>query len=592
MSAIAGLLCLDRPGLDGDPAERMAASPGRRSHEGGSYRSPDGRAALAATTPPLANETHDIWLVLDGEIVNYRPLRHTLELLGHRFRSESDAEVALHAYEQWQLDFPAHLHGAFALALWDDRHDRLVLARDRLGRKPLFVASHRGRLGFASGIGALLDELALPRRLDPVALSRYLTLGVVPAPATLVAGVAKLAAGEMLVAGRGVSPFRRRWRDLVPNQGFAVTMRPLPAERHAGNLRTMLECAVADRLGGGRIGLWLTPAAGSGAVAAIASRLTGASLPAVAVSDNPDGDAAAAMRSLARVAGIQASELQVGVADVAAALPALIGAMAEPVASTALVAAWFAAAGLAQARVGAVLTATGGEEVMVSHPAYAPFRRAGWHDLLRWLSGAPRRFRRGLPPALRPFRHPAAGLLRVGLPVERPLPLAVLPDWLGRDALAVAGLDDLVLRMADGVAPGLDGVVQAHGLEARLPFLDDTLADYALAIPGRVRGPAALRRMLGDLVPPASLSRAAPASALPLAAWLAGSLGETVAEQAARWPLLDKAAVAALLAAHRSAPIHGDGLWALLVLAQWCAGLGLDQIAEADGAGELVHSRW
>ena len=102
MSAIAGLLCVDRHVTDADPAERMAAALSwRRGGEDGSYRSPDGRAALAGTAPPLTNETHDIWLVLDGEILNARARRHTLELLGHRFRTPLDAEVALHAYEQW-----------------------------------------------------------------------------------------------------------------------------------------------------------------------------------------------------------------------------------------------------------------------------------------------------------------------------------------------------------------------------------------------------------------------------------------------------------------------------------------------------------
>lgn len=585
MSAIAGLLCFDRHAIDAEPAERMAAALNWRrggGAEDGSYRSPDGRAALAATGLPLANETHDIWLVLDGEILNHRTLRHTLELLGHRFRTRSDAEVVLHAYEQWELDFPAHLQGAFALALWDDRRDRLVLARDRLGRKPLFVARHRGRLGFASGMGALLAELGLPRRLDPVALGRYLGLGVVPAPATLVAGVAKLAAGEMLVADRGGTPWRRRWREL----GAAPARQSLPAERHAGNLRTLLECAVADRLDG-NCRLWLTPAATSGAVAAIATRLTGAPLPAVAVGDCPDGAAVAAMRALARVAGLEPVEIHVGADGVAAALPAMIGAMAEPVASPALVPAWFAAAGLSQTRNGAVLAALGAEETLLTHPAYAPFRHGGWSALIRQLARAPRPVPRGVAPSLRPFRYPAAGLLRATLPPER---LPPLPEWRGGDSVAVAGLDDLALRVADGVAPGLDGLTQAHGLEARLPFLDDSMVDYALALPGRMRGPAMMRRLLGDLVPGGSLSRTEPA--LPLANWLAGPLGELVAECVACWPLLDGAAVAALLAAHRAQPVHGDGLWALLVLARWCAALGLDQVAAADGAGELVHSRW
>ena len=197
MSAIAGLLCLDHGQVGAEPAERMAAAMAWRGpDDDGSYRSPDGRAALAARQLsladdsaeaglPLANETHDVWLVLDGEVLNHRALRHSLELVGHIFRSGSDAEVALHAYEQWDLDFVAHLQGPFALALWDDRRDRLVLARDRLGRKPLYLAQYRSRLGFASAILPLLTEMNLPRRIDPAGLAQVLAQGWVAPPRTL-----------------------------------------------------------------------------------------------------------------------------------------------------------------------------------------------------------------------------------------------------------------------------------------------------------------------------------------------------------------------------------------------------------------------
>ncbi|HLO77523.1 MAG TPA: asparagine synthetase B, partial [Magnetospirillum sp.] len=463
MSAIAGLLCLDRQSIDADPAERMAAALGwRGGAEDGCYRSPEGRAVLAArplagTAQPLTNETHDVWLVLDGEIHNHRELRHTLTLLGHRFRSGSDVEVALHAYEQWDLDFPTHLHGAFALALWDDRRDRLVLARDRLGRKPLFVARHRGRLGFASGIGALMDELDLPRRLDPVALSHYLTVGTVPAPATLVAGISLLGGGEMLVCERGQTPRRRRWRWLTPDGSRAAAMRPLPAERHAGNLRTLLECAVADRLGSdGRAGVYLAPSAASGAIAAIATRLTGTPPATVAVCDDPHGAAAAEVQRLAQAAGVQPDLIRVSAGDVAAALPALVGRMVAPVASPAAVPTWFAAARSAPTRPGALLADGGAEELLLTRPAYAPYRCGPWRRLWQTLLPARRRpLEQNLPPGLRLFRDDVAPLLEVAVPAAVPLG-PPLPDWLAGDRLGAVGVYDLALRVADGAAPAWD----------------------------------------------------------------------------------------------------------------------------------------
>lgn len=583
MSAIAGLLRTDRHAVEVEPAERMAAALGRQGDDD-SYRSPDGRAVLAvAGAPLLANETHDIWLVLDGEIINHRPLRHTLELLGHRFRGSSAAEVALHAYEQWQLDFPAHLHGAFALALWDDRRDRLVLVRDRLGCRPLFVARHRGRLGFASGIGALLDGLELPRRLDPTALAHYLTLGCVPAPATLVAGVTALAAGEMLVAGRDGGPHRHRWRELL--RGGTPPLRPLPAERHAGNLRTLLECAVADRLEGDRsVGLWLTPEPASGAIAAIVTRLTGTAPPAVMVGEvgeaSEESSAAfAAMHGLAAAACLEPAELRLSAADLAAAVPAMIGAMVAPVAAPELVPAWFATAALARMGVGGVLAHAGASQVLLDAPAYGPLRPRGWGRLRRWLT----RPVRALPSPL--FTNAAAGLVTLELPPLSPA-LPALPAWLGHDALAVAGVDDLALRVVDGIAPAMSGAAAAHAVSMRLPFLDAALVDYAFGVPSRVR---ANPRLLGDLVPAAMAGR--PPPALPLASWLAGPLGEMVTERAARWPVLERAAVAALVDIHRADPFHATRLWAVLVLAEWCLGLGLDQVAPADATAELVYSR-
>jgi asparagine synthase (glutamine-hydrolysing) len=595
MSAIAGLLCLDHSAIDAEPAERMAARAGSRGcgAEEDSYRSPEGRAALAArggaAPQPLTNETHDIWLVLDGEVLNHRALRHSLELVGHRFRSGADAEVALHAYEQWGLDFPQHLHGAFALALWDDRRDRLVLVRDRLGHKPLFVAEHRGCLGFASDIAALLDELALPRRIDAGALAHFLAAGTVPAPATLVAGVTKLGAGEMLVADRHTPPHRRRWHALVPDGRRARAVRTLPAERHAGNLRTLLECAVADRLlGNARLGVWLTPAATSGALAAIVTRLTGAAPAAVMVTDSSDSAAAADMRALARAAAIDVTEHVVDAAALALALTDMVARLPEPVAAPSLATGWFAAAVLGQQRSGALLADTGAAEIMLTHPAYDGWRHSRWRRLLASL----RRHRnpgRSEMPLLgsAPAQVLAADLPPAGAGMDAP------PEWMADDPLATVGLADLRLRLADGVAPGLDALAQAHGMEARLPFLDDGLIDYALAIPGPLRAPAGaplrlLTRVLGDLAPAATL-RGSPA--LPLSAWLAGPLGEVVVERTARWPLLDPGGMAALLAEHRRTPVHGRALWGLLVLAEWCTRLGLDHLAEAGSRSEFVHSR-
>lgn len=611
MSAIAGLLSLDRSVLEAEPAERMvAALAARGPHDDGSYRSPDGRAVLAARRlatidakeggQPLANETHDLWLVLDGEVLNYRALRHSLELVGHRFRTNSDAEVAIHAYEQWGLDFVGHLQGAFALALWDDRRDRLVLTRDRLGRKPLFLAERRGRLAFASGIAPLLDELDMPRGIDARALSQYLAFGFVPAPLTLAAGIDKLAAGEMLVAERGARPRRRLWGSPEPEQRRALDLRALPTDRHLGNLRTLLECSIADRLIGDQpAGILLEPSPAACAIASVVARFTGRPEAVIAVIDAGDRDGAAARetRLLADWAQCDLIEIAAGAEDVAAALPGMVAALAEPVAEPGLAAAWFGARAAADAHLRAVLGAAGAEEVLLCHPAFEHARRgnmaARLADWLRWTNRP-----EAAPPAEWADLLGPSALDRVPAPAMFE-PAA--PAWMATDTLAARGLRDLKGRMADGAAPGLDSMLQGHGIEGRLPFLDEALLAYALAVPGGARSPTAaprrtMRRLLGDLAPAATIARP-PLPALPLDAWLAGPLGGLIEALVARSALvranvLSADAIRALLTRHRQTGSHGAALWSVVILLAWAGTLRLDALAaDGEGVATLVHSR-
>jgi asparagine synthase (glutamine-hydrolysing) len=612
MSAIAGLLSLDHSIVEAEPAERMAAALAARGpHDDGSYRSPDGRAALAARRlatidtkdggQPLANETHDLWLVLDGEVLNHRALRHSLELVGHRFRTSSDAEVAVHAYEQWGLDFLDHLQGAFALALWDDRHDRLVLARDRLGRKPLFVAERRGHLAFASGIAPLLDELAMPRGIDGRALGQYLAFGFVPAPLTLAAGIEKLAAGEMLVAERGARPRRWKWAVPEPEQRRALGLRNLPTDQHLGNLRTLLECSIADRLIGDHpAGILLAANPAACAIASVTARFTGRPEAVIAVIDAHDRDGVAAreIRLLADWSRCELIESAIGADDVAAGLPAMVAALAEPVAEPGLIAAWFGARAAADARLRAVLDATGAEEVLLCHPAFDHARRGSMTArLANWLRATTRPGQAVPPPDW-------AGLLGAAALGPVPAPAMVEPTppaWMATDTLAACGLRDLKGRMADAAAPGLDAMLQGHGIEGRLPFLDEMLLGYALAVPGGIRSPTAtprqtLRRLLGDLAPAATIARP-PLPALPLENWLAGPLGGLVETLAARSALvrddvLSADAIHALLARHRQSGADGAALWGMVMLLAWADALRLDGLA-ADGEGipALAYNR-
>src|SRR5437868_8234385 len=158
---------------------------------------------LAGGHQPIANEDGTVWVVCNGEIYNFKELRAGLEARGHVFSCDSDTEVIVHLYEQYGLDLFKKLRGMFAIAIWDAARSRLVLARDRVGKKPLYVCREPHRLTFASEIKSLLEVSDIPRRISDSALREYLALGYVPAPFTLFEGIEKLLPGHFMIVEKG-----------------------------------------------------------------------------------------------------------------------------------------------------------------------------------------------------------------------------------------------------------------------------------------------------------------------------------------------------------------------------------------------------
>jgi asparagine synthase (glutamine-hydrolysing) len=617
MSAFAGILRLDRGQADIGLAERMAVALRHQSSDDeGSYQSPDGGLALAGRSAgqPLSNETHDVWLVLDGAIYNHRALRHSLELDGHRFRTSADAEVALHGYEQWGLGMVEHLAGDFALALWDDRRDRLVLARDRLGRRPLFFAENGRSLSFASGLRPLAQSLDGPRRLDARALAGFLAFGHVLPPRTLVSGIHKLAPGEMLVADRDGPPYRSRWAGGPVDERRAASVRSQGGDRHIGNLRTLIECSVADRLmGDAKVGALIGPGLDGGVTASIMSRLTGRPVVAVTVLDegNRNGAAASDARLLARAAHAELHEVAVGEEEAAAALPRMAAHLAEPLGDPATLLWWWAGRGCAAAGLSTVLAGEGADELLAAHPGYR-HAEGFWLRLRNLLSGGRRDI--GLPaaagePDWDALLGPAARAADCGRDSCHDIGRAVeLPHWLAADRQGAAGWLDLTGRVAEAICPRVGAMSMAHGVSVRLPYLDDALVAYATAVPGRHRSPAGapkllFHRAIADLVPPELQGRAVTPPSLPMGRWLVtGPLSAAVEHAIAESNLFRHDVLAAkparcLLGQHREGGDHTTALFGLLVLAEFYDSLGLDGVAPREstwtgGAAELpLYSR-
>jgi asparagine synthase (glutamine-hydrolysing) len=164
---------------------------------------------------PMSNEDGTVWVALNGEIYNFRDLRQRLERRGHTFRTRADSEVIVHAYEEYHEDCVAHLDGMFALAVWDGRQRRLLLARDRMGEKPLYYYAGPDTFVFGSELRTLLAHPAVPRELSLESLARYLAFEYIPAPHSMLAGITKLLPAHLLTVSPGGKPQLTRYWDLV-----------------------------------------------------------------------------------------------------------------------------------------------------------------------------------------------------------------------------------------------------------------------------------------------------------------------------------------------------------------------------------------
>ncbi|MGH2458495.1 MAG: asparagine synthase (glutamine-hydrolyzing), partial [Chloroflexota bacterium] len=221
---------------------------------------------VAGGQQPLANEDGTVQIVCNGEIYNYRSLRAELSARGHQFKTASDCEVIVHAYEEFGDAFLTRLNGMFGLALWDERRRRLILARDRVGIKPLYYARHDGLLLFASEPKALLAFPGFPRSLDVESLDRYLTYEYVPTPRSIFAGVRKLRPGHYLTLEHGCLAERRYWTpDLTPDPQLAGEPEAEQAEHLWSTLRQAVKLELVSDV---PLGVFLSGGLDSSAVAA------------------------------------------------------------------------------------------------------------------------------------------------------------------------------------------------------------------------------------------------------------------------------------------------------------------------------------
>jgi len=605
MCGICGVVARGHADLDAVAAAQVATMHHRGPDSSGTFRAPHGAISqnrlsiidLVHGDPPITSEDGRTGVVLNGEIYNFKTLREGLLERGHRFGSDGDTEVIAHLAEELApAQLAVALEGMFAFAVWDGAGERLILGRDRLGKKPLYYAFDGERLTFGSEIKAIFADPSVPRRLAVDAIPAYLTFGYVPTPRTFFEGVRSVPPGHVLVFEPGGEPvLERYWEPPVAGVNADAHL-DLSLEEAARSVRAELNDAVQRRLVSDvPLGAFLSGGIDSSAVVGIMAGLIDRPVETFTIGfDDRDGyDERPYARAVAQRHGTAHHEYVVH-PDAVDLVERLVWHHDQPFGDSSAVPT-FLLSEVTRGEVTVALSGDGGDELFAGYERFAagvyagrfrqlpaPLRRA-----LGAMPGRPQRFARvaeqGLPDAFRSW------ISYIQDPERDALLDGTRDDWAlddyrriwaaSRGAPTLDRLLDLNLRtyLLDDLLVKADRMSMAHGLEVRSPFLDTRLLDLTARLEPKlklrgVRLKRVLKAAVGDLVPGEILDRPKRGFGVPLDRWFREDLrdyvGATLGAPDARVKAyLDARAVDDVLAEHGSgARGHGHALWTLLTL--------------------------
>jgi len=620
MCGITGYVGLDDPTLLRSMCESLRH---RGPDEEGIYTSPGMGLAMRRLSiidlttghQPIANEDRTVWVVLNGEIYNYQELRDDLVARGHRFSTTSDTETIVHLYEEHGVDFPAHLRGMFAVALWDEPRQRMVLVRDRIGEKPLYYTCSSGRLAFASEVNALLWTIA-SRRPDHGALGEFLAVGYIPRDRTAFDGVHKLAPAHRLVFERGSATVDRYWQRARPatTPSFATA-----TDRLRGTLDdTVRVCLRSDV----EVGALLSGGLDSSVLTALMRRHSAhVHTFTVGFTGGASGfNETAEARRVSELLGTEHHEITLRSQASLDLMPTVLSHFGEPNGEpTAILV--YELSRFVRRHVKVAVGGTGGDEVFFGYPRHRGLRFLEYYRLL------PRVVRRHLverlvsrwPESTRGSRF-AKRAKRFVLGADRP-PAEAYLAWvrlLDRDVhhaligrrLAGGGnaepaecegdgflrayltgetgsplLDRVAALDVDGYLPEyqltyVDRMSMAHGLEVRSPLCDYQLVDFVMGLPPgyRLRGTRSkhlLKTVAKSWLPADIINRKKVGFDSPIGQWLKDELRPFLlrfldAEHVRRSGLLDPSAVQTVIHDHLSGRRdYSLQLWSILMVEAW-----------------------
>jgi asparagine synthase (glutamine-hydrolysing) len=571
---------------------------------------------------PMSNEDESLWLVFNGEVYDFAETREKLIAKGHTLKSRTDTETVLHLYEDEGVACLKHLNGMFAFALWDARLQRLWLARDRLGKKPLVYYWDGMRLIFASEIKAILRDPDVPREIDFEALDLYLTLNYIPATWTIFKNIRKLPPGHSLVLEKGELSIQSFW-DVPANGAEHEIPSPsdsMPWDQCKDRLRQLLEASVARRLiADVPLGAFLSGGLDSSIIVALMARQSSRPVKTFSIGykDLPFFDETRYAREVARFNRTEHYEFKLGYKDILDAFPKVLDLLDEPFADSSAVPTYIVSRETRR-HVTVALSGDGGDELFAGYRMYLG---EYWAKYFARIPGALRKYMiaplvQSLPdardkPGLELIRR-AKKFLR-GMSLSFPerfcgwreiFPFAARqkllrgpPDRnfyleLVRQAVENSkalfpedGINLMLYLDVKGLLPGdmltkVDRMSMANSLEVRVPFLDYTLVQYVFSLKGSTKlgawkGKRVLLETFKDLLPPLLHNRPKWGFEMPIGAWLKKELKFLIEEylhkdRIEKQGLFDPGIIRDLVTNHMSGRQDTSWqLWNLIVFEHW-----------------------
>lgn len=620
MCGIVGIVHSDRTDIDQALLGRMCAAISHRGPDDDGFYV-NGHVGLGMRRlsiidvkggqQPIHNQDHTAWIVFNGEIYNYRELREKLEKLGHTFYTNSDTEAIVHAYDQYGAECPKHLRGMFAFAIWDERTEELFLARDRVGKKPILYAQVNGQFIFGSEFRALLLHPAISRDVNHEAIHQYLSFMCVPAPLTAYRTIKKLEPGHSLLLRKGEIRIEQYWQ---PDFSKKLDITEQDAgERAIGILRDAVKVRLMSEV---PLGAFLSGGIDSSAVVALMAQESSEPVKTFSIGfEEQDFSELKHARRVADHVGADHHEFIVR-PDALEVLPLLVEHYGEPYADSSAIPTYYVARETRK-HVTVALNGDGGDESFAGYERYAAMRLAErYYRVPAVLRDSLVRQAVGLLPSSETKRSRVRDIKRfleaASLPkVERYLRWVsvfdadakqnlytegfrretegssvsdMLRPWFaganGKGIVDAALLSDIKTYLPNDLLVKVDIATMAVSLEARSPFLDHHVIEFAASLPEnlKLRGLTTkylLKQMLKKILPQENLNRRKMGFGVPIGHWFRGQLQpflrETIlSEKALKREFFKAEVVKQMVELHtRGERDYSHQLWTLLMLELW-----------------------